>query len=165
MSDYRRLYQDGATYFFTVVTHKRRPIFKEEKNIQIFKQSISAIKKSYPFEIKALVILPDHIHTLWEMPTDEQNFSLRWQLIKLYCSKRIPVKPLWQNRFWEHLVRDEKDMNRHYDYIYYNPVKHGLVTKAIDWPYSTFKRDVELGIYDKNWGLSGMSHLDDLDFE
>ncbi len=70
---------------------------------------------------------------------------------------------IWQRRFWEHQIRDELDMERHVDYIHFNPVKHGLVAAASEWPYSTFNRFVRVGIYAADWG--GNPACDAMEFE
>ena len=83
------------------------------------------------------------------------DFSKRWGLIKAKFSKELKgqgTPPVWQNRFWEHLIRDDRDLEKHLDYIHYNPVKHGLVESPKDWPSSTFHRYVDEGLYPANWG-------------
>jgi putative transposase len=165
MPNYRRIYEPGAYYFFTVVTHQRNPVFADKSNVEVFKKAISTVKQKHPFKTIALVVMPDHLHTIWRMPENDSDFSIRWQLIKTFCSRKIMVKPLWQNRFWEHVIEDETDLHKHLDYIYYNPVKHGYVTKAVDWPYSTFKREIELGRYSVEWGQIEPKSLSNLRFE
>jgi len=83
------------------------------------------------------------------------DFSKRWGLIKAKFSKELKgelTTPVWQNRFWEHLIRDDRDLQTHFDYIHYNPMKHGLVKRVSEWPYSTFHRYVREGLYPENWG-------------
>lgn len=150
---YRRIRIPGATYFFTVVTHNRKKIFNDSKNIDLLKKAISYTKAKHPFDIDALVVMPDHLHCLWTMPPDDDNYPTRWRLIKSYFSKNCGLeKPIWQNRYWEHTIRDEKDMNLHMDYIHFNPVKHKLVNHVKNWKYSTFHYCVALGFYPENWG-------------
>jgi len=98
----------------------------------------------------AVVVLPDHLHAIWTLPQDDADFSTRWRLIKHYV-QRTGAEPIWQARFWEHVVRDEDDFVRHFDYIHSNPVKHGFVNKLSEWPHSTFHRYVERGIYSADW--------------
>jgi len=159
MSQYRRLYLQGGCYFFTVVTHARTPILID--NFTRLKDAFYHVKKSLPFQMEAIVILPDHLHCIWNLPESDQDFSTRWKLIKHYFSIGMKAskslrneKNIWQNRFWEHLIRNEKDFNRHMDYIHYNPVKHQLVKSPKDWQYGSFKKCVEQGLYDVNWGKS-----------
>jgi putative transposase len=121
----------------------------------------------HPVHIDAMVVLPDHIHAIWTLADDDDNYSVRWQLFKALFSKNIPetdqpqrsdsrIKKrelaVWQRRFWEHRIRDAEDFKRHIDYIHYNPVKHGHVTRVRDWEYSTFHRYVKRGIYATSWG-------------
>lgn len=159
MSKYRRYYQSNGSYFFTLVTHQRRQIFSSIENVKHFKIAINKVKKKYPFLLNAIVILPDHLHCLWRMPENDNDFSTRWRLIKRYFSMEIDTlinqrkeKEVWQRRFWEHFIRDEDDWRKHMDYIHYNPVKHGLVKSPKDWQHSSFHYWVDHGIYKKNWG-------------
>ena len=161
MSNYRRTYVPGACYFFTVVTWHRRPLFDQEDNINLLRLSLKMVMQQRPFRIDAIVVLPDHIHCLWKMPKNDSDYSGRWRAIKQHVSSKIdtPVnrrkeKQVWQPRFWEHLIRDEKDWIRHMDYIHYNPVKHGLVKKPIDWRTSSFHRSVKRGWYTEDWGTT-----------
>lgn len=169
MSDYRRYYVEGGTYFFTVVTHHRRPIFSADFCRRSLHQAIEKVRNQWPWEIVAIILLPDHLHTIWTLPQSDCNYSLRWQKIKEYFSKTYIVQcgntvmesasrvkkgetEIWQRRFWEHTCRDEEDLKRCLDYIHWNPVKHGLVSRVVDYPWSTFHRYVKLGEYEDNWG-------------
>lgn len=159
MSEYRRCYQSGGYYFFTLVTHQRKPFFDNSENVEHLKNAINKVKKKYPFSLNAIVILPDHLHCLWRLPENDKDFSMRWRLIKRYfsiemnaLSNRRKEKEVWQRRFWEHAIRDINDWQKHMDYIHYNPVKHGLVKAPKDWHYSSFNYWVEKRVYDKNWG-------------
>ncbi len=159
---YRRLYREGGTYFFTVVTENRRPILIS--NIDNLRSAFRHVKKRHPFSIDAIVILPDHLHAIWKLPENDSDFSTRWMLIKKRFSSFLydfPVstikksrreKGIWQRRFWEHLIRNDEDLKRHYDYIHYNPVKHGYVSKPADWQYSSFHSCVQKGLYPLHWG-------------
>jgi putative transposase len=116
-----------------------------------------------PFEIDAIVVLPDHLHCIWRLPDGDADFSGRWREIKKYVAKRIGgigkrpgERDVWQRRFWEHAIRDEDDWRRHMDYICYNPVKHGLVRSPAEWPFSSFKKSVAAGWYDVDWGSNGL---------
>lgn len=139
---YRRAKTPGATYFFTVVTYNRQHLFKTDEIIQLLRQAFHTVKQRYPFEIDAIVLLPDHLHCLWTLPDADADFSTRWRLIKTYFSRYRPEdykrqcslarlkkkeQAIWQRRFWEHQIRDERDFRRHVDYIHYNPVSHQLV--------------------------------------
>ena len=164
---YRRAYTPGATFFFTVVTHARRPVLESPEAVEILRSALREVRLSRPFEIDAMVVLPDHLHCIWRLPPEDADFSTRWLLIKQFMthrlSGRMAKRPLWQSRFWEHCLRDERDVAQHIDYIHFNPVKHGLVQQVCDWPYSSFHKHVASGIYPANWGLSAsMSALPDV---
>ena len=122
-----------------------------------------------PFTSEAMVILPDHIHALWTMPNDDDNYPARIRLLKSHFSRQRPqsVKQtssisrlnrketgVWQRRYWEHTIRNELDFNNHMDYIHYNPVKHKLVSCAADWAYSSFLNEVKKGRYAKDWATN-----------
>lgn len=170
MPNYRRLY-GGNAYFFTVVTYNRLPIFNNENSTQILQASWKIIENRFPFETLALCILPDHIHTIWTLPENDQNYSTRWKGIKYQFTKRYlsTIGPgedrnlsrqkrgeaaIWQRRFWEHTIKDDDDLARHIDYIHFNPVKHGLVTEVDEWQWSSFHRFVEEGYYEPEWRLA-----------
>ncbi len=158
--DYRRLYRPGAGYFFTVVTEKRQPLLIQ--HIERLRDAFRLCLSRYPFEIEAIVVLPDHLHTLWRLPDSDTDFSQRWMVIKRKFSSglssgfvndsknRKREKGIWQRRFWEHCIRDEDDWRKHVDYIHFNAVKHGYVSQAHEWPYSSFHRAVRHGWYEKN---------------
>jgi putative transposase len=136
----------GRNLFFTIITHQRRPIFSNPQNVEHLKIAIARVKQKYPFSLNAFVILPDHLHCIWKLTDNDQDFSIRWRLIKTYFSKQIDglinmrkEKDIWQRRFWEHSIRSEDEWIRHMDYIHYNPVKHGFVQKPEDWLYSSYK--------------------------
>jgi REP-associated tyrosine transposase len=170
MPNYRRVRAQGGTFFFTVVTYQRQNILINEPARQALRFAVNEIRRSLPFLVDAWVLLPDHLHCIWTLPEGDDNYSLRWLLIKQSVSRRCAVAyrdrlrlsqsrqrrreaPLWQRRFWEHQIRDETDFERHVDYIHWNPVKHELVTQAAAWPYSTFHRYVRDGAYTPDWGL------------
>lgn len=154
MPRYKRAQQPGGTFFFTVVTYRRRKLFYDMNNRMILKKVIMEVQSTHPFNIDAWVLLPEHLHCIWTLPEGDMDFSKRWGLIKAKFSKALshPTTPVWQNRFWEHLIRDDRDLQTHLDYIHYNPVKHGLVESPKDWPSSTFHRYVQEGLYPLNWG-------------
>jgi len=168
---YRRAFIPGGSFFFTLVTERRSPIFAEDENVDTLREAFRSVKKQRPFVIDAIVIMPDHLHCIWTLPPTDSDFPTRWRLIKTWfskhCSDELKCQPnpararkqeqaVWQRRYWEHALRDEDDMNRHIDYIHYNPVKHGLVRTAKEWPHSTFHRYVDAGIYPADWGTNAM---------
>ena len=169
ISDYRRVYLPGGMYFFTVVTFRRQRFLIDDDVRAALREGIQFTRQTKPFEIVAWVLLPDHLHCIWRLPPDDTDFSSRWSIIKRIVTQRCGERlnrpewlnarrrkrqqgTLWQHRFWDHLIRDEDDFNRHMDYIHWNPVKHGLVSKVADWPYSSFHRLVRSGWYAENWG-------------
>lgn len=161
MSNYHRTHLAGGCYFFTVVTLNRTPIFTNEKRVEVLRQVIRKVMATRPFEIDAMVILPEHLHCIWSMPEGDADYSSRWREIKKAASRQISTvtntrheRNVWQRRFWEHAIRDEEDWRKHVDYIHYNPVKHGLVRSPGEWPWSSFSRAVDKGWYDESWGSS-----------
>ena len=172
MSDYRRLYIPGGSYFFTVVTYERQRLFDSAQRVTDLRQAFRYVKARRPFTAIAVVVLPDHLHCLWQLPDGDCDFSTRWRMIKTEFSRRMPspvrkdgAKMIWQPRFWEHLIRDKEDFRRHLDYIHYNPVKHELVSTPVAWPYSSFRRFVRMHWYDVDWGATEPKTLGDLEYE
>ncbi|MFA6010227.1 MAG: transposase [Desulfobacteraceae bacterium] len=164
MTHYRRIRMEGGTYFFTVVIANRR-LDQLVRHIDLIKKSLREEKEQTPFVTLGFVVLPDHIHALWRLPEGDTDYSNRWRRIKARFSKFLPPdesvsmsrkskgeRGIWQRRFWEHAIQNDKDLHRHLDYIHYNPVKHGLVKHAADWPHSTFHAYVERGKYNRDWG-------------
>ena len=164
MPDYRRAWQPGGTYFFTVNLLQRRDNNLLTRHIDLLRSAVKTVRQRYPFIIHGWVVLPEHMHCIIELPPGDVDFATRWRLIKMNFSKAIPSterisvvraqrgeRGIWQRRSWEHLIRDERDYRAHMDYVHINPVKHGLVKCVANWPYSTFHRLVEKGIYPMNW--------------
>lgn len=169
MSNYRRASQPGGIFFFTVVAFGRRDILTLPTTRTALRKALDQTRGERPFETVAAVLLPDHLHTVWQLPPGDGDFSTRWRLIKTRGTRAVQGEGLdvtspretrrrrhergvWQPRFWEHLVRDNDDLRRHVDYVHWNPVKHGLVKRVQDWPYSTCRRYVRRGIYPPDWG-------------
>lgn len=169
MSNYRRANTEGGTYFFTVVTCRRRKILTMRAARSALRASIDDVRQYHPFVIDAWVLMPDHLHCIWTLPEGDRDFSKRWGLIKTGFTKRTKSlfhnqawmnnsrqrkreSTIWQRRFWEHEIRDHRDYLAHMDYLHFNPVKHGLVNRVVEWPYSTFHRYVSRGVYPETWG-------------
>lgn len=160
--DYRRHYVPGGRYFFTVVTEGRRPLLVE--NIERLRTAVRRVRERYPFAVEAMVVLPDHLHTLWRLPEGDSEYSLRWMVLKRVFSSGLPRQPtsvsqagkrekgIWQRRFWEHSIRDVDDWRRHMDYIHFNAVKHGYADSPLAWPHSSFAHWVGRGLYELGWG-------------
>lgn len=169
MSDYRRCYVPGGSYFFTVVTERRAGILASDVARDCLREAISHCRQNLPFRVDALVMLPDHVHSIWTMPTDDCDYSKRWGVIKKHFTQtwlalggieqsvtasclRYRRRGVWQPRFWEHALRDEGDYQNHFDYLHFNPAKHGLVKNVVDWPYSSFHHWLSKGVYAADWG-------------
>jgi len=164
MPNYRRAWHPGGTYFFTVNLLERGGNDLLVKHIDLLRTHVRLVKQRHPFVIHGWVVLPDHLHCVIELPEGDMDFPVRWRLIKMGFSKALPreerlsrvrqrrgERGIWQRRYWEHLIKDEADYQAHMDYIHINPVKHGLVDRVVDWPYSTFHHLVEKGIYPLKW--------------
>ena len=161
MVRYRRNRIEAGTYFFTVtVTDRRSSILVD--NIAALRAAFRTTRQERPFSIDAIVVLPEHIHVLMSLPLNDADYSGRWRRIKGLFSRSVARSTqikrdsrgeyeLWQRRFWEHTIRDDRDFERHADYIHYNPVKQGLVGSVSNWPYSSFHRYVRLGILPADW--------------
>jgi putative transposase len=147
-------------------------LLAEAQILARLKEALRRAKSSRPFDVEAMVVLPDHLHCLWRLPEGDGDFSSRWRLIKHQVSIGIPAcvngrneKAVWQRRYWEHLIRDEEDWRRHMDYIHYNPVKHGYVEAPGDWPHSSFRQCVERGWYAPDWGRVEPAALAGMEYE
>ncbi|HCC81992.1 MULTISPECIES: transposase [unclassified Methylophaga] len=162
---YRRAFVAGGTYFFTVNLLERDKSLLTD-HIDLLKTAFRKVKLAHPFDIDAIVVLPDHLHTIWTLPENDFDFATRWRLIKSHFSRGLPSterinnsrkqkseRGIWQRRYWEHLIRDDLDYARHVDYIHYNPVKHGYVDKAFDWPYSSIHKFIERNMGSSDWGV------------
>jgi len=163
--NYKRLFLNNHSYFITVVTYQRNPILIQ--NIELLRQSFAYAKTKFSFNIEAIVILPDHFHLIINLDNPKEYPKIIG-VIKSYFTKHCEpnyyqhllqshsrtqqhYKPVWQKRFYEHTVRDERDFKLRLDYIHFNPLKHGLVSNVKDWEYSSFHKFVKLGEYDKEW--------------
>ena len=162
MVGYRRNLVPGGTYFFTATLADRYSTMLTQ-HVDALRASVRTIRHRHPFQIDAAVILPDHFHIVMTLPDGDFNFSTRLQLVKrgftdsvIKAGQKIEryangEYALWQRRFWEHTIRDERDFETHVDYVHFNPVKHGLVTRVSDWPYSSFHRYVKAELLPDDW--------------
>ena len=170
MSNYRRAPMPGGTYCFTVNLRDRRDDLLV-REIDLLRTVVRSVKQRHPFHIDAWVVLPEHMHCLWTLPPSDMAFADRWKAIKFAFSKRLSngesrtypqhargERGIWQRRYWEHLIRDNLDYQRHFDYIHFNPVKHGHVQSVRDWPYSSFHRAVRDGIYPVDWAGNALEN-------
>jgi putative transposase len=166
MSDYRRYRVPGGTYFLTINLLERRSDLLV-RHIDSLREAVRCTRRERPFRIDAWVVLPEHMHCIITLPSDDDDFSNRIKAMKIRFVRAVSVterrchsraargeRGIWQRRFWEHVIRDDADHARHMDYVHYNPVKHGHVATVCDWPYSTFHRLVEAGVYPRDWGAA-----------
>ena len=167
MPAYRRNFLPGATHFFTVILADRQnPLLT--KHIDLLREAFRYTRERHPFKVDAIVVLPEHLHAVWTLPPEDADYATRWRLIKSHFSRSLPntetisasraskaERGIWQRRYWEHTIRDEVDYARHVDYIHFNPVKHGLASKVVDWKYSSFHRYVKQGVLPADWGGDG----------
>jgi putative transposase len=163
MPEYRRNRVPGGTFFFTVNLLDRRSDLLI-RYIGALREAVRQVRRRAPFVIDAWVVLPDHMHCLWTLPAADADFPGRWRAIKVAFSKSMakvePQSPvmarrgergIWQRRYWEHTIRDDRDFSAHMDYTHFNPVKHGLVGHPADWLHSSFRRCVTRGLYPADW--------------
>jgi len=155
----------------TLVDRRSRALVE---HVVVLREVLRRVRRERPFQMQAVVVLPDHPHTVWTLPKDDNDYPARWRAIKSRFTRvvrecGVSLTPnakgeydLWQRRYWEHTIRDEDDLQRHVDYIHCNPVKHGLVKRVADWPYSSFHRYVRLGRLSPDWGFDlALSHTGD----
>lgn len=162
MVQYRRNRVPGGTYFFTVTLRDRRATMLVEY-VDALRTAFRKTLRDRPFVVDAIVVLPDHLHAVWTLPQEDDDFAGRWRSIKSRFTRALVKSDaelvrnsegeydLWQRRDWEHTIRDDVDLARHVDYIHFNPVKHGLVEQVGDWPYSSFHRFVRRGLCPADW--------------
>ncbi len=160
---YRRADVAGGTFFFTVNLAERSADLLV-RHVDVLRTTVRRVRHAHPFEIVAMVVLPDHLHAVWALPGGDRDYPMRWSLIKAGFSRALPAterinvarlrkreRGIWQRRYWEHQIRDDHDLSRHVDYIHINPVKHGHVSRAVDWPHSSIHRYIRAGILPENW--------------
>jgi putative transposase len=163
---YRRSDATGATFFFTVNLADRTSRLLVEQ-IGELRTSFRRVRQAHPFEIVAMVVLPDHIHAVWTMPAGDRDYPMRWSLIKAGFSRALVrtesirhsrqqkrERGIWQRRYWEHQIRNDDDLAKHVDYIHFNPVKHGHVSAPIDWPHSSIHQHIRRGLLLQDWGIA-----------
>jgi putative transposase len=169
MPEYRRIRVAGGTYFFTVKLRDPKSRLLVEQ-VAALRAAFRAVMTAHPFTIDAIVIMPNHLHALWTLPPGDSDYSTRWRQIKTVFSRAIAKgeqvsasrrakgeRGIWQRRFWEHTIRDQRGFNHRFHYIHGNPVKHGYVKRPGDWPYSSFHRAVRQGIYPADWNADNIA--------
>lgn len=165
---YRRSLTPGGYYFFTLALQDLQQDWLV-RHIDKLRQAVKVVKQKHPFEIIAVCVLPEHIHLLIRLPENDSDYPMRLRMIKAKFSQALPKteaisaarrrkneRGIWQRRYWEHQIRNDRDLNAHIDYIHFNPVKHGYVGRVADWPYSSFHRYVAQGVLPADWAGSGM---------
>ena len=169
MSDYRRAHVPGGTFFLTIVTYQRTSLFGVDENVCLLRRALAQVMREMPFRLPAAVVLPDHLHFLWCLPSGDTAFSARVGRMKIIFTRLLRgclttpsgvsfsrskhrESNVWQRRFWEHAIKDEEDFEKHLDYIHYNPVRHGLAACPHSWKYSSFPKWVRSGLYPERWG-------------
>ena len=169
MPRYLRVKIDGGVFFFTVTLADRSSDLLV-RQVDRLRRFYMLTQNRYPFETVAICILPDHLHAVWALPLGDYDYPLRWSVLKVGFSRGLAEsaprtaskiakreRGLWQRRYWEHAIRDDGDLERHVDYVHFNPVKHGYVSQVRDWPFSSFHRYVERGILPADWGGDSMA--------
>ena len=178
MSDYRRWRVEGGTFFFTVVAYRRGGFLTSDVARTALREAFRQVRQRRPFNVVAIVLLPDHLHTIWALPRGDSDYATRWRQIKSLVTRALAGRVthadevsasrrrrgeqgIWQRRFYEHTCRDDADLKRFVDYVHVNPVKHRLVARVRDWPWSSFHRYVRLGEYSMDWGCNGLWYGDE----
>ncbi len=156
MPNYIRPRAPGATIFFTVALADRGSDLLV-RELPTLRAAFHRTLNESPFLFDAIVVLPDHLHALLTLPAGDTDYAQRWRKIKSRFSRSLPkgsLRPshikrqergIWQRRFWEHHIKDEADYAAHLGHCWFNPVKHGLVERASDWPHSSLHRDIREG--------------------
>lgn len=169
MPNYRRFHIQGATVFITLVTYQRALFLTDPDARRCLREAWQLVLSWRTFTTDAICLLPDHLHVLISLPDNDSDYSTRIREIKRIFTRKYQLShpafasrnpshqekheaTLWQRRFWEHTIRDEVDYQNHFDYIHYNPVKHGLVDSPCTWQWSSFHRYLAEDIYDVDWG-------------
>jgi len=163
MPNYRRVWIPGGTYFFTVALADRRSMLLVDR-IADLRAAIQIARAARPFTTDAIVVLPDHLHAVWTLPVGDADYATRWSHIKAIFVRTLSAseharssrirkreRGIWQRRYWTRAIVDEADLAAHIDYVHINPVKHGLVSRTSDWPWSSFRRYVRDGYLQETW--------------
>jgi putative transposase len=155
MTNIRRYDPGNAPVFITAVSHNHLPLLRLDENKVLLLSVIREVKAETNFQMLAYVILDDHFHWLIQMANGD--FSKIMQSVKLRFTRRLKRSEgngdhCWQQRFWDHIIRDGTDLQRHLDYIHFNPVKHGYVRSPVDYRFSSYSAYLAKGVYSPDWG-------------
>ena len=146
MPNYRRYHVPGGAFFLTVNLADRRSRLLTDR-IDDFKRAYAQVTRDRPVQTLALCVLPNHLHMVWQLPEGDADYAIRVQLMKTRFTRAVPNAPagrrpgeraIWQRRFWERWLRDDRQRSLAIDYTHGNPVRHGLVQDVRDWPHSTW---------------------------
>ena len=151
-----KLDSDEAVYFLTIVMANRRDVFQNREHYVLLWRKMASLRERFGVDYDAWVLLPNHMHWLLRprkadyskvVTAFKRGIGLEWK----ERGWKSGGESIWQYRFWEHTIRDARDFRMHLDYIHMNPVKHGLVSRPADWPWSSVHRYVRLGWYEPGW--------------
>jgi putative transposase len=174
--NYKRYFIPNSMVFITIVTYNRKEFLLDY--IDLIKRSFKYTKTKISFNIVAIVILKNHIHLILQ-PENINDYPNIIKYFKTYFSRNINIdnsdltegkkhkkeKGIWQSRYWAHIILDENDLNKHIDYIHFNPMKHYNIAPK-DWEYSSFKKYVNNKFYDINWcNFDDKYKISELDLE
>ena len=168
MPRYRRHYLLNQPVFVTVVTDGREPWLREAHHVECLLSAMREAKEHLPFRHLAHAVLHDHFHWLFE-PEDADALSRIVSAVKQNVSRDLKAYghhgPFWQRRFYDHIIRDERDLHRHLDYIHFNPVRHGLASTAEAYPHTSFHEWRKQGFYEAGWGEVSPPSIDGMNLE
>jgi putative transposase len=167
MARYNRNFTPGGTFYVTLSLADRQSSALVD-HIAALRTAMHRAREKAHFGIKALVVLPNHLHAVVTLPQGDDDFTGRWRLINSGFASAIAAVDssincdaddeyaLWQKRYWEHAISDDTDLARHIEYIHFNPVKHGLVERVSEWPHSSFHRYVRRGLLPDDWASTAV---------
>jgi len=164
-----RRYHIEGIYFITTVTKNRMPLFGDSDAIELLFDVLRNVKRKHPFDSIAYCIMPDHIHLMLKV-TDVSNHNISTIMHAVKRQFTLRYKQLqglqsfsaWQTRFYDHIIRDQKDFEHHLNYIHFNPIKHGLAIKSEDYQYSSFRYYLKRGYYEIGWGHTEPEDIKDM---
>jgi putative transposase len=169
MPNYCRARVPGGTFFFTVALEQRGSALLTDR-IDTLRAAFARMMQAAPVICDAMVVLPDHLHAVWTLPPGDSDFPERWRRLKYHVSRALDASDrpaslspssrrkrevsIWQRRYWEHAIRSEADFHAHVAYCWSNPVRHGLVARPADWPYSSIHREIRAGQVTPDWACA-----------
>jgi putative transposase len=166
--NFRRYYIPGSAVFITQVVHERRCAFQKTANINLLWEILRNVKEIHPFVLLGYVFLPDHFHMIIQL-TGESNFSQIMHSLKTNFTREYKRRlgiassesiKFWQKRFWDHVIRDDRDLENHLHYIHYNPVRHRLVKDPRDWNESSYLAWGKRGLYPSTFRWEEPKNMD-----